>query len=55
MCVTYTSGSGSCVDFTSDLDYCDDRDELKIISSEVEQTGGSLDCSSTPDTESNCV
>ena len=31
MCTTHVSGVGDCVDLSRDGDFCDDRDEMKVV------------------------
>ena len=45
MCLTHLSGEGDCVDLSRDGDFCDDRDEMKVIVSEVVREGGKMECS----------
>ena len=49
MCSTHLSGVGDCVDLSREGDFCDDRDEMKVIVSEVVREGGKMDCSMLSD------
>ena len=51
MCLTHLSGEGDCVDLSRDGDFCDDRDEMKVIVSEVVREGGKMECSMVSEDE----